>query len=57
MALPAVYGRAVATTPRAAQAAGVQGLDQEVVACLRIEQIVEGEVHGRASERAEWLRC
>src|SRR5262249_2369855 len=49
VAMSPMDGQVATATGRAAQAPRMEGLDQEVVAGLRVQQVVQGEVHGGAS--------
>ena len=57
VAVGAVDGQAAAAAGGAAQAARVQGVHQVVVAGLFVEQVAQGEVHGRASQAATGRCC
>src|SRR6266508_2727245 len=57
VAVGAVDGPPPAAAVRAAEAAGVQGVHQEVVAGLFVQQVEQREVHGRGSGAAAGRRC
>ncbi len=49
VAVSAVDGQVVPAASRADQAVGVEGLHEEVVTGLLVQQVQQGEVHGPAS--------
>jgi len=55
-AVGAVDGQPAAAAGRAGQAVGVQGVHEEVVTGLLVQQVEEGEVHGGTSERTEGIQ-